>query len=258
VSDKKRVLILAQDTASTRIVYNTLRQDFEICAVVLEAPVPRKEFLQRRLKKLGARAVLGQLAFRALVVPALSMRAKLRRAEICKEYSLDTSPIDESKCIRVPSVNSAECRAVLAAQTPDLVVVNGTRIISKATLESVSARFVNIHAGLTPLYRGVHGGYWALVQGQPGQFGVTVHFVDTGIDTGNILSQGLIRPTSRDSFVTYPYLQYAVAMPLLKQVVTDLLAGRVTTLPPPDGESRLWSHPTIAQYLGNLVRRQVW
>jgi methionyl-tRNA formyltransferase len=257
VTARKRVLILAQDSNSTRIVYNTLKDTFEICAVVLEDPVPRKDFIQRRLKKLGVRAVAGQLAFRALVVPALSYRAKQRIADICAQYGLDRSSIDESQCIRVPSVNSAECAATLARFAPDVVVVNGTRIISKATLESVDARFVNIHAGLTPLYRGVHGGYWALAQGKAGEFGVTIHFVDTGIDTGNILRQGTITPTSRDSFVTYPYLQYAVAMPLLRHAVADLLAGKANILPPPEGESRLWSHPTLGEYLSNLVRLQV-
>ena len=78
---------------------------------------------------------------------------------------------------------------------------------------------------------------------------MTVHLVDTGIDTGGILGQSNIAPTSADNFVTYPYLQYAAAVPLLCAAVGDLLAGTVTTRPAPEGDSRLWSHPTLAQYL---------
>jgi len=257
VSARKRILILARDGDSTRIVFNTLKSEFDICAVALEEPVSRKEFIQRRIKKLGISTVAGQLAFRALIVPALSRRAQKRISEINHEYGLDSSKIDEQRCVRIPSVNSTECVSVLEKYAPDLVIVNGTRIISKTTLESIPARFINIHAGLTPLYRGVHGGYWALAQGKPNEFGVTVHFVDTGIDTGSILAQGLIRPTKEDNFVTYPYLQYAVAMPLLKKVVGNVLNGDATLLTPPTGASKLWSHPTISEYLRNLLLHQV-
>ena len=41
-----------------------------------------------------------------------------------------------------------------------------------------------MHAGITPQYRGVHGGYWAVVNNDPEHCGVTIHFVDKGIDTG--------------------------------------------------------------------------
>jgi folate-dependent phosphoribosylglycinamide formyltransferase PurN len=72
----------------------------------------------------------------------------------------------------------------LKAINPDLVIVNGTRIISKKVLSSINSKFVNIHVGITPKYRGVHGTYWALVNNDVENSGVTVHFVDEGIDTG--------------------------------------------------------------------------
>ena len=64
-------------------------------------------------------------------------------------------------------------------------------------------------AGITPLYRGVHGAYWALAEGRRDLCGVTVHRVDAGIDTGEVLAQVLIDPTPQDNFVTYPWLQVA-------------------------------------------------
>jgi folate-dependent phosphoribosylglycinamide formyltransferase PurN len=66
----------------------------------------------------------------------------------------------------------------LKAINPDLVIVNGTRIISKKVLSSINSKFVNIHVGITPKYRGVHGTYWALVNNDVENSGVTVHFVD--------------------------------------------------------------------------------
>ncbi|RZK35168.1 MAG: formyl transferase, partial [Hymenobacter sp.] len=148
----------------------------------------------------------------------------------------------------VPSVNSPECIALLQELQPDVVVVNGTRIIGKKVLASVPCPFLNTHAGITPLYRGVHGGYWALANNDPSHCGVSVHLVDTGIDTGGILYQALIAPTAEDNFTTYPLLQLAAGLPLLARGVRDALAGTLRRRPAPVGESRLWSHPTLSEY----------
>jgi folate-dependent phosphoribosylglycinamide formyltransferase PurN len=74
-------------------------------------------------------------------------------------------------------------------------------------LQSTSAKFINTYTGITPLYRDVHGGYWALFQNDKENCDVTVLLVDEGIDTGNIIYQFLIQPTKHDNFSTYPLLQ---------------------------------------------------
>ena len=61
-------------------------------------------------------------------------------------------------------------------------MVNGTRIISSRVLDSIGCPIINTHAGITPRYRGVHGGYWALAEGHPEEVGTTVHLVDKGIE----------------------------------------------------------------------------
>ena len=243
------IVLLAGQGEPTHIIYHGLRRDFEIARVILEDPVPRGQFLKRRLKKLGARKVAGQIFFRALMVPWLRCSSQSRIRQIMAEARLDGSPIPEAAITRVPSVNSPACIAALKALQPEVVVVNGTRIISAEVLNAVQARFVNTHAGITPLYRGVHGAYWALVENDRPRCGVTVHLVDTGIDTGKILGQATIAPTAEDNFVTYGYLQLAAGLPLLKRAVEDAKANRLEFRSAPEGKSRLWSHPTFFEYL---------
>jgi phosphoribosylglycinamide formyltransferase 1 len=88
---------------------------------------------------------------------------------------------------RVPSVNSNVGRALLRKLAPYVLLVIGTRIIGNETLHALDAPFINYHAGITPKYRGVHGAYWACVEGDTEHCGVSVHLVDTGIDTGPVL-----------------------------------------------------------------------
>jgi methionyl-tRNA formyltransferase len=104
-----------------------------------------------------------------------------------------------------------------------------------------------MHAGITPKYRGVHGVYWALANKDPQNCGVTVHLVDAGIDTGAIISQKNITVNPQDNFVTYPLLQLAEGIPLMKKAIEDILSNRLV-IQPATGESRLWHHPTIWQY----------
>ena len=184
----------------------------------------------------------------------MNYRSKSRLQEILSSNRLDISEIPHSRVIEVPSVNSDATICELQRLSPRVVIVNGTRIIQDRILKSVDAIFLNIHAGITPMYRGVHGGYWALASQDPNNCGVTVHRVDRGIDTGSIVSQRTITPTTEDSFATYPFLQVASAIPILEQAVRDALAGRLSDLAPPPGKSQLWTHPTAFEYLRNRIK----
>jgi len=136
------------------------------------------------------------------------------------------------------------------------VIIHGTRILSAELLNSVTCRFINIHAGITPKYRGVHGGYWALANNDPLNCGVTVHLVDKGIDTGEIITQDNILPTPSDNFITYPYLQLAKGMELLLRVIKDHFDGKLLTKKAV-GKSVLRHHPTLWQYLANRMMKKI-
>jgi len=148
----------------------------------------------------------------------------------------------------VESVNSNDTARLLKRYDPDAVVVNGTRIISKDIILSINSPFINGHMGITPRYRGVHGGYWALVNDDIDNCGVSVHLVDEGIDTGGIIYQDRIYITKQDSYVTYPFLQIAKLIPLIKATLQDVFADNLVVVEgTPD--SNLWYHPTLLQYI---------
>lgn len=252
-----RVVLLASEGPSSRMVFNALRARFPDVHAVVEAPVPRSVLVRRRLKKLGVVTVAGQLAFMGLAQPWLRRRGDRRIRQILAEHGLDDAPFPDS-VTRVPSVNGEEARAALRALDPAVVVVNGTRIIGRETLAAVGCPVLNTHAGITPLFRGVHGGYWALADGRPDLAGTTVHFVDEGIDTGRIVDQAPIAITPADSVATYPYLHTAAGIGILLPAVERALAG---TLEPRTHDaglpSRLRTHPTLWGYLARRVLRGV-
>ncbi len=61
------------------------------------------------------------------------------------------------------------------------------KIIKSPLLDLPILGFINTHPSLLPYNRGKHYNFWALVEQAP--FGVTLHFVDSGVDTGPIVAQ---------------------------------------------------------------------
>jgi folate-dependent phosphoribosylglycinamide formyltransferase PurN len=250
------VVLLTCEGESGRIAARYLTARFPSLAVIIEDPVPRALLLRRRIKRLGFVHVGGQLAF--MMFQRMQQKTSQRRiAEIVRAAGLDARLPEGCELIRVPSVNSHECIGHLQRLRPQAILVIGTRIIAREVLRAVDAPFINYHAGITPKYRGVHGGYWAKAQGDGGNFGVTAHLVDEGIDTGDVLYQARLTPTRKDNYSTYPYLQLAAALPLLVRAAHDALGG---TLRPEkiDLPSHLWSHPTLWSYIKTGLGRGIW
>jgi methionyl-tRNA formyltransferase len=183
--------------------------------------------------------------------------SRLRIQAICRQFGLEPHIPASLTVMRVSSVNAPECVEALRRLAPAVVLVNGTRVIAREVLRSVPVPFINCHTGITPKYRGVYGGYWALAEGDRENCGSTVHLIDEGIDTGGILYQARIEPAPEDNFSTYPYLQLAVGLPLLADAAEDAMAGRLS---PHDSDlpSRLRVHPTLWGYLATGWRRGVW
>ena len=159
----------------------------------------------------------------------------------------------------MPSVNDDETIALLASLQPDVVVVHGTRIIAARVLESAGCPVVNMHAGITLRYRGVHGGYWALAEQHPDWVGTTVHLVDPGIDTGGILAQTTFEVSGEDTIATYPDLHLVHGLPLLGAQMDKVMAGAALEPLPASVApgSGFYYHPTIWGYLWRRWRSGV-
>lgn len=251
------ILVLGGPTENTRIVTNWLSSHFGDVSLLIEQPTPRRKFLANRVKRYGLLTTAGQVLYAALVAPLLKRSSRARVREILELHGLDVSP-PGVPTFHVPSVNSKAAREVIARLAPDLVVVQGTRIVGKRTLDAIPVPVVNTHMGVTPLYRGVHGGYWALAEGRRDLAGTTIFLIDRGIDTGAVLAQVMFSPGPRDSIVTYPYLHLATALPVMTDTLPEVAAGRAQAARNPLGlESKLRTHPTLWGYLYRWLVRGV-
>src|ERR1700677_4873615 len=81
--------------------------------------------------------------------------------------------------------NAPEAVAQLKKWSPDVLIFTGGNILRKQVLGIPRLGVLNAHLGLLPEVRGMSSVEWSLLNGVP--VGVTVHYMDAGIDTGPIL-----------------------------------------------------------------------
>lgn len=246
-----KIVLLAGKSESSKFLYNKLNKQFTIDYIIYEKKVATLNLIKSRVKKFGILKVINQILFQTAIVFLLKLFSKSRINEIQKQFGLENSEIPSKKLINVDSVNCDDCLKVLKQIEPDLIIVNGTRIISKNILNNVQALFINIHVGITPEYRGVHGAYWALVNNDAQNCGVTVHKVDEGIDTGDLIKQSTIKITSKDNFVTYPYIQTGVGILLMEDIINKIKNNNIDCYKKANSISNLYTHPTFTEYLYN-------
>lgn len=251
----ERVVLLGRDGASTKLLYHELAKEFETYVVLEEGP-STWALLRSRVRRLGTMRVLGQVLFQVFVAVPLGAFSKSRQRDIISEAGISDAQIPENVISRVATVNGTPCWETVRALNPDVVAINGTRILSAKTIAALQRPILNTHVGMTPRYRGVHGAYWALTNNDRAHCGVTVHLVDEGIDTGGVLYQATITTTASDNFTTYPTLQMVRGSALLVKAVRDAIRGELKVVQGPAGDTR-WYHPTLWQYMRFRIRKGV-
>lgn len=234
---------------SSRYILSQLAPQVDLQAIVRQVPSRTKSFKQiwKRSKKLGWTYLADRLLLG--LYTKLSLKA---RADRCEEYRQvrTTSEPSAPRSLQVSSINDPAVVELLHEIKPELVVVLGTEIIRDKVL-AAAPRFVNVHAGITPLYRGSHGQFWAVMQQDWSNIGVTLHIVDRGIDTGGILGQARFNfEPATDNLLTLLAKSAFHGAELLTSWINQQRGDfqNVATEPAPQGTSRLFYSPGYRDY----------
>ena len=128
----------------------------------------------------------------------------------------------------------ADAHAALAALQPDVACVACfTRRIPLSLLALPRLGFLNIHPSLLPAYRGPTPFFWQLRDGAA--TGVTVHYMDEGLDTGDIAAQATVPLPDGTGGPDGEQRLMMIGLELLLGVLDDLAQGIVRRRPQPPG-----------------------
>jgi folate-dependent phosphoribosylglycinamide formyltransferase PurN len=250
------IVIVTEGSPHIWAIVNALRDRFGTVRVILESPESKKKLLLKRARRQGFVSAAGQLA--TMVLIRLGKRFSAAHAtRLIREEKLQTDPVPGQLIIPVSSANSSECIEKIAQIRPGVVLLAGCRLLSSDILAQIPCPVLNYHAGITPKYRGMNGGYWALASGDAQNFGTTVHLVDAGVDTGAVLRQVRGTPQPGDTISSYALRQAAFSRAICVEAVADALAGKLATFDP-GLPSKQWFHPTVWSYAWTGFRRGIW
>jgi len=120
--------------------------------------------------------------------------------------------------------NSPDAIGQLAQWSPDLAIFTGGNILRESVLKVPRLGVLNSHLALLPEIRGMSSPEWSLLCGVP--IGVTIHFMDAGIDTGPIVLRCEFSPAEQcDSLTDLRNRMIAEGIELLAEAVVGLDHG---------------------------------
>ena len=128
---------------------------------------------------------------------------------------------------KVFDFNDAASESSLRALSPDLVVFTGGGLIRKNILDIPGLGVLNCHSGLLPHYRGMDTLEWSILEAQDKapKVGLTLHYMDTGVDTGSILRQHVEELHPGDTLDAIRRRLEPAMVRLISSGVRDLQAG---------------------------------
>jgi folate-dependent phosphoribosylglycinamide formyltransferase PurN len=251
-----RVAVVTAGGPHVWVIVNAMRDRLGNVAVILEEPESKSHLLRRRARKLGWIQVAGQLGTMVFTRLRKLFLSGRDRAALTRQ-GMTTEPGPDQTIINIASADSPELAATVRKLQAEVVLLAGCRLLSRQTLDAMPCPVLNYHAGITPGYRGMNGGYWALATGDATNFGATVHLVDAGVDTGGILHQVRGKPQRGDNLTNYAMRLAAMSRDICVEAVEDVLEGRITPKPT-DMPSKQWYHPTVWFYVWTGITKGVW
>lgn len=134
------------------------------------------------------------------------------------------------KYLRMPSVRDPQFVKILCDLHPDIIVVSRFGEILLPEVISISRLGVlNIHCSLLPQLRGPAPIAGAIIGGFS-ESGVTIHYMDRGIDTGDIVLQKHIPLEAAETNQTFCEKAARLMRPMIAEVIGMFLAGNVTRI----------------------------
>jgi methionyl-tRNA formyltransferase len=110
---------------------------------------------------------------------------------------------------------------------PELIVLAFvTEIVPKAIIDIPKYKAINYHPSLLPRYRGGSAINWAIINGET-ETGVTIHYIDAGIDTGDIILQERV-PIYPEDTVASLYFErlYPIGVRMIAETVRMIGEGK--------------------------------
>lgn len=131
---------------------------------------------------------------------------------------------------KTDNVNSNEALELLREKKIDVIINQGEVLLKQEILDIPKKGIINRHASLLPHFRGRVGSFWSHAN-EPPEYGVTIHFVDQEIDSGQIIEQKQFDLDNRLPYSKIIEKLFEESVPLMLEALDKLNSPDFTPLP---------------------------
>ena len=201
----KKILLIGNDTLHRRFLINSLiDKNYELSGCIFETKNVEPSFE---------------------VGPVFENEEKIfLQQEFSKLTRLD---LDRVECWYYQSANSEESIDRIQELNPDLCIVSGAGLLYEKTIKAFPDGLVNIHLGNAVEYRGLDTNLWAIYHNDFENIGVTIHFVDTELDTGDVISYRKVDLSNKIKIHQLRYFEMQLASKLLQTTLNNYFKGNL-------------------------------
>jgi methionyl-tRNA formyltransferase len=188
---KLKIALLAKSGYFSDQTLLHISNHFRIDCVIFEFKTKKKEiktFIKTQGRIRFAFFILTTI-FRKLRINKIKSE-KFDRIKYCQDQNIPYQIVNNH--------NSIESISALNKVKPDLIVICSSGIISQKIIDIPKIGVISGHPGWLPDFRGWDALRWAVKK--DGTKGVTIHFIDKGIDTGDIILQEKINSGNFKNF----------------------------------------------------------
>ncbi|HLG98193.1 MAG TPA: formyl transferase [Bryobacteraceae bacterium] len=224
-------------------MYARVRSQFPDCCIVsvnlrAECRSVRNSLRKHcnKIRRLGWRQAAEVLSSYPLQL-YFAERANRERTRLLRNLPRPAVELEQPVTI-VHSVNGADAVDAIRRLRPDVIIQAGAGILKPQIFRLASIACLNMHHGIAPLIRGMNSIYWGLWERRPEWVGSTIHEIDAGIDTGNVLAYAPVaerRPG--EGFARLFVRATELGIDRLLEVLARLQAGERWSVPPLSGAS---------------------
>ena len=114
--------------------------------------------------------------------------------------------------------------------SPDIILSSGyDRLLRPKTIQKYSQRIINLHAAYLPWARGIGTTLFATILRYP--YGVSVHFINEGLDTGNLIARKIVQTEQDDTLRTFYSKLLSATEDLFFESFPKIVSGQTNGVP---------------------------
>jgi methionyl-tRNA formyltransferase len=228
MSKKVRVVVMCCDGAYQRYLINSVAVEFDLLGCIRHTTPNAKGTMFARISRyMNPVDLFRYVEARRLI---LSYDAEARPViEQLFHSNGHASGMPDVPVIDVENINEDKAVSLLRKLNPDVVCVNGTNLLREPMLEvipSLRLGVINLHTGLSPYSRGGNCNLFMLLEGHPELVGLTIHHIDSGIDSGDIIITARPDLEPNDSYEIIEAKTFRRGVELMLVAIRQLEEGR--------------------------------